>query len=749
LAVFRSAARRVALVIALIASPLAASRPAAQSLPDPARTLETATAAAESALRQGELQIAESRYRAAAGAAWLLVGALDVAAGAAGRLDAARDAFERAAEMTADARDAHVALALVELQRGHPDEAVQLLMPLTAAPQSSVAMRRLLAQALVASGHPAEAIQELEAAQRAAPGDVEITFQLASGYLRARKLDQAERLFAAVAAARPLPETDVLMARMYRDAAEYARARAALERALKKDPRIRRAHYYLGTIYVMSEGMLRLDEAIAEFNQELRLAPDDIATHMALGMALVDAHRPADALPHLERVARSGAAPGNAYYYLGRCLIGLERPAEAVTALNQALTLSEGAAADAVDRKNIHYQLGVAHRTLGAADEAGAHFAEAERSWTTRFAGEHEKLSRYLADVPEPQPASVTATIAADAFPFAALAAPDREALRLRATATLARACFNLGIMHAQAGRFDRAAELLERAVAADPHFPNAQYSLGVAYFNARDYDKATAPLSRALDESPQKDEVRRMLALSWFNSEAYGKAADLLQNDPRRTSDASLQYVYGLALARSDRAAEAETAFSRLLADHADSPELNVLVGEAHAQQGDLDAAVRSLQRATSLKPDVADARVTLGVIYLKQGRLTEAADELRTELRFHADNLRARHTLATVLELDGHADEAVPLLRSIVAVKPTDADARYLLGKILLAQGSTAEAVDQLETAARIAPDEANVRYQLGQAYQKLGRTDQAEAQFDLFRRIKDKRRGGGGER
>jgi hypothetical protein len=39
--------------------------------------------------------------------------------------------------------------------------------------------------------------------------------------------------------------------------------------------------------------------------------------------------------------------------------------------------------------------------------------------------------------------------------------------------------------------------------------------------------------------------------------------------------------------------------------------------------------------------------------------------------------------------------------------------------------------------------------VRYQLGQAYQKLGRTDQAEAQFDLFRRIKDKRRGGGGER
>ena len=51
----------------------------------------------------------------------------------------------------------------------------------------------------------------------------------------------------------------------------------------------------------------------------------------------------------------------------------------------------------------------------------------------------------------------------------------------------------------------------------------------------------------------------------------------------------------------------------------------------------------------------------------------------------------------------------------------------------------------MEQLETAARLAPEEASIRYQLAQAYQKLGRTGQAREQFEVFQKLKDKRRGG----
>jgi len=301
--------------------------------------------------------------------------------------------------------------------------------------------------------------------------------------------------------------------------------------------------------------------------------------------------------------------------------------------------------------------------------------------------------------------------------------------------------------MQAQKERFARAAELFEQAVAIEPAFPQAQYSLGVSYFNAQRYEKAVAPLARALADKPD-DEVRRMLALAYLNTDVYDKAADLLRDDPKREADASLAYAYGLALVRSDRAGEAEAVFSRLIAQHGNTAELNVVLGQAHAQQGDYDGAVDLLRKAVEIDPKVVDADATLGFIYFQQGRLKEAEMALRAELRYHPDNMRARHTLAAVVDLDGRPDEALPLLRTVLKARPGFANARYLLGKILLAQGAAEEAVEQLEAAVRLAPQDANIHYQLAQAYTKLGRSEAAQKEFDTFRDLKEKRRSSGGD-
>jgi len=311
--------------------------------------------------------------------------------------------------------------------------------------------------------------------------------------------------------------------------------------------------------------------------------------------------------------------------------------------------------------------------------------------------------------------------------------------------ATLPRIYLNIGIVYVQTGRFDRAAESFEETLQIDPGFPQGQYSLGVAYFNDRQYDKAIGPLSRALEQQPGNADARRMLALACFNADQYARAADLLRDDPARASNPSLQYAYGLALVRSDRAQQAQETFARLLAEHPDVPEINVVLGQAYAAQGDYDAAVTSLRRAIDLKSDVADANAALGVIYLKQGRLAASADALRAELASHPQDVKARYTLATVLDLDGHTDEALKELGSIVAAKPAYAEARYLLGKILLARGSPSDAIVHLEMAARLSPDDPIVHYQLGLAYQRLGKADLAAREFETFQRLKDKRRGG----
>jgi tetratricopeptide (TPR) repeat protein len=706
---------------------------------DAAAVLDAAAAAAEAALRDGELEIADSRYRALLLDGWMLMGELHVAAG---RLEAARVAFTHATASAVEATAAFHALAIVHLQLGENAEAVALLSKLAGRSPRDQRTRRLLAQALIANGEPEEAVQTLEEAHGATPDDPELAFLLASGYLRLKKIAAAERLFARVLAARPIPETHVLVGRTYRDAGLFDRARGAFVKALQMNPRTRRAHYYLGTLAATAEGEIRLEDAAKEFDAELELAPDDPLANLRLGMALVRLRRYAAALEPLEIASRTAAAGSDTFHYLGRAQLALDRPADAVASFRRALDLARSTGVDEPRLRHIHYQLGVALRGTGAAEAAAAQFAEAERVAAKRADTDRENLEQFLADAPTASREETSAVLPAQSS-FSDVAPADREKLERRAATALARAYMNLGVMQAQARRFARAAEFFAHAADVDPQFPQVQYSLGVAYFNAQRYENAIAPLDRALAVEPANKDARRMLAVALLNAGDDRRAAELLAADAGREADPSLQYAYALALVRSERSAEAEAVFARLLAAHGSTAELQVLVGQAHAQQGDFDSAIAALQQALELKPDIAGANATLGQIYLKQGKLAEAQAALRLELKARPDDVNAANTLATVLDLEGHTDEAARILRSVLSVRPGFGNARYLLGKILLARGATEEAVEHLEAGARVAPEDANIHYQLAQAYRKQGRTELAEQRFAMYQELKDKRR------
>ena len=731
---------RLALIVSLLlggGSPAYAQNAAAASL----AAIDGGIAAAERALAEDEPQLAESRYRGALYAGWMVLGAL---ATSERRFTDARDAYARAAAAIVDSADAVQALAMVHLQLKDAPAALPLLTRLVAARPKEPALRRLLAQALVAAKQPAEAVQMLEEAHGAAPADLETSFALATGYLRVKKPDAARALFARLAAARPRAETHVLIGRAYRDAGYYDEARAALKRALALNPRVRRAHYYLATSAVMEEGIVRVEEAIDHFRRELAIAPDDPPSTLLLGMALVETHREAEALPHLEAAARGPAADWRTFQYLGRCQLALDRAPEAVAALRKAIALSADVPSES-RIGNLHYQLAQALRLAGDTAAADAEFARASAAAALRADSNRDTLQRYLADTGEPA-GGETPAFALESGAFAKTTSEARADLRARASTALARAYLNLGVMQAQAGRFTRAADFMQSAAALDPALPRLQYSLGVASFNAQQYGAAAAALERALAAEPGDAEARRMLALASLNTRAFARAVELLRNDPELQRTPALQYAYGVALVHSGHAADAEALFSKLLASHTDNPELNVLLGQAHAEQGDFDGAIAALQRALALKPGAADANRTLGIIYMKQGRLADAAAALRAEVTAHPGDLAARQTLATVLDLDGRQPEALAELARLLQARPDDADARYLTGKILLARGSALEAIEHLEIAARLSPEDANVRYQLGQGYQKLGRRAEAQHEFDTFQQLKDKRRGGG---
>src|ERR1044071_6960252 len=83
---------------------------AAQTPPDPLAAVDERIAAAEQRLREGELQIAESDYRSALSAGWMVIGALRLDER---RLPEAREAFTQASTSAVDADSAQRYLAVV------------------------------------------------------------------------------------------------------------------------------------------------------------------------------------------------------------------------------------------------------------------------------------------------------------------------------------------------------------------------------------------------------------------------------------------------------------------------------------------------------------------------------------------------------------------------------------------------------------------------------------------------------------
>jgi tetratricopeptide (TPR) repeat protein len=717
----------------LVLTGLLASSVAADTGPGAVTLFDRAVAAAEASLRAGHPQEAETRYREAVGEGWLLLGTMDRVEG---RLAEAESAF-RAAAADGSPR-ALEALAFLLVQRGESAEAVKILSDLTARDSKNVWTRRLLAQALMTSGQPEGAVKILEEARSLAPADLEVAFALADAYLGRKEVEPAARLFAQIVEARPIPQTHVLIGGAYRDAGEFARAEAELQAALKQDPRVRRAHYLLAMAILDQKGNAGVEEAIPHFQAELRLAPEDPVANLEMGVALVEGQRPAEAVAALAVAARSGPPSARAFYYLGRAQVGAGRASEAAASLKRALELSGEQGGNTHALRGIHIQLGQALRATGQADEAAAQFAEAARLSGQQAGEERDQLARHMSDSAA-APAAKTPLPVLESTPLAGLPVSERRELRRRVKVALTRAYLNLGVMEVQRERFAAAADLLEKAAELDPDFPQVQSSLGVAHFNARQFDKATGPLTRAVAAQPADLGLRRMLALAFLNTESFAKAAELLRDDPERETDSALAFAYGMALVKSDRPADAERVFAQLLRTHGDSAELSVLLGQAHAQQGDFAAAIETLSRALQLRPDVPEANATLGIIYLRQGRLPEAEAALKAELKGHPSDLVAQQNLASVLDLQQRGDEAIVLLRAVVQAKPERSDARYLLGKILLAQGAATEAVEQLKTAAGLAPRDANIHYQLGKAYQKLGQPDLAEQEFERFRELK----------
>jgi|SRR5579863_3237586 len=225
------------------------------------------------------------------------------------------------------------------------------------------------------------------------------------GYVRFRQ-DQPKESLALFtqAAKRKAPAADDLKiaALDYVLLNDYASAARYLEQSLQMDPNDIEARYHLGRVRYQQN---QFDPAIAAFEEVLRRNPNDLKAEDNLGLCLEAKGRTDAALAAYRRaIAMESVSSSHSeqpYLNLGKLLTTMNRSAEAVSILEQAVAIAPDSAtvryelgrsqfnldhfqlareqlerAVALDPKNSspHYLLGRIYQRLGNRDQAAAQF---------------------------------------------------------------------------------------------------------------------------------------------------------------------------------------------------------------------------------------------------------------------------------------------------------------------------------------------------------------------------------------
>ena len=257
-------------------------------------------------------------------------------------------------------------------------------------------------------------------------------------------------------------------------------------------------------------------------------------------------------------------------------------------------------------------------------------------------------------------------------------------------------ALHSLGALAYQRGQYDAAADLLGRAITANPRIPQLQNTLGVML-------EAQGQTDLAIDA------YRHAVSLEPDYAEAYNNMAIALHSQ-----------------GRYDEAIEACRKATSIAPDHAEA--YNTM-GFAMQAQGKLDLAAEAYGRATQLNPNYAEAYNHLGVVRTEQGLHDEAIDNYRQALRINPDYAEVRNNLSIALKAVGRLDAAIESCRRALRLDPNFAEAYFNLANAMRDQGCSDEALANYGSAVRMNPDYAEAYNNRAILLNDLARYDEAK--------------------
>ncbi len=437
---------------------------------------------------------------------------------------------------------------------------------------------------------------------------------------------------------------------------QFDQANTAVERALALAPKSAQAWYQKGSVLHVSGDLAR---ALSAYGQALSLEPDHVEARIARAGLQIDLGQVQEARADLEALRRVAPREPRVAYLQALLSERDNKPQEAKNALKDLVSLIDPVPMEFLRYRSQLLMLnGLAHYGLG----------------------EPEKAKQYLEAFQQVQGNTPAAKLLAQ--------------------------------IYLKEGGVERAIDVLEGYLRANPDDGQAMTLLGSALMSKGHHARATTLMQQAL-RTRDAPEFRTVLGLSLIRGgQADSGTAELesaYRNDPRQTQAAVA--LIGLYL-RDNKANKAVVIADALLKQQPANAGFYNLAGMARGQSGNLAGAKAAFERSTQLDANLMSPKLNLARLEIATHANDAAATRLAAILKTDEKNQEAMFEMAVLADRRGQSAEAQRWLeKANYLAGPREVRWGLALSDFHLRNGRPGPALEAVKQVSGKLPDDLSV--------------------------------------
>jgi tetratricopeptide (TPR) repeat protein len=542
------------------------------------------------------------------------------------------------------------------------------------------------------------------------PDHVESLLALAEIAMQAGRYDEAETYLIRITT-----EIDpnhvgakLALAKVYRFSNRKDETIKTLRQILADNPDNIPARGALAEAYLAAD---RLDEARKQAEAFLKASPASTQAHFLVGAISIKQSDYESAVIHLTKAANSPTASAEIYYLLGLALKGTDNPAQAISALQKALTMKPDNAPCRLLLAQILLMEGAFDKAQNEITTVLSREPEneyAQQLWVqaTAMLQTIEHLDSLLASEGMQGESAEKMKAALGALRVGNLPLVQSLCEDLIESAADSPIPLNLlGLVCLKQNELEQALAYFQKALSINPLFAPSYVNMANIYMAIGNHEQSVWTYRKAVELAPKDKAIKLRFVKALTLMNRYGEAEVFLKKLIQQNPD-ELSYCLILAnlLVSTNRYSDAREMLDQILKVDPRQTNAKVLLAETLAREGRLAEAAASLERLQSAYPDSGYFQGKLSLCNLALGLPEKAWEVLSVYAEADKKTISGELARTLIMQKQGQYDDAERVLVELRSSAPMEAAFELMLANIRAVGGNSKVAEGFIDQDSRL---------------------------------------------